>query len=100
MTVYLIAKLKITDREEYGLYEAGFMEIFDQYKGSLLSVDEEPEIIEGSWDGTRSVLTSFPSAQDAKDWYESEAYQNLVKHRFAASTGDIIQVRGLDEMMG
>lgn len=100
MTVYFIVKIKITDREEYGRYEAGFMEIFDKYKGSLLSVDEEPTTIEGSWDATRSVLASFPSAQDAKDWYESDAYQALVKHRFAASKGDIIQVKGLDEMMG
>jgi hypothetical protein len=31
MTVYAIARLSIADRERYGVYERGFMEIFSRY---------------------------------------------------------------------
>ena len=88
------------DREEYGKYEEGFMEIFDKYEGELLSVDENPEVMEGSWAATRSVLASFPSAEAAKAWYESDEYQTLAQHRFAASSANLIMVPKLDQMPG
>ena len=98
MTVYLIGKITIKDRDEYANYEAGFMDIFGQYEGKLLAVDESPEVIEGSWVTTRTVLTSFPSKDAAKAWYQSEAYQSLAKHRWAASNSDIAILTGMDEM--
>ena len=93
MTVYLIAQLKIHDRERYAEYESGFIDIFSQYKGTLLSVDEAPGRLEGEWDFTRTVLIQFPTKDDADAWYYSTEYQNLVKHRFAASDGNIVMIR-------
>ena len=96
MTVYTIARITIEDRDEYAKYEAGFMDIFQKYDGTLLSVDEAPEVLEGEWSATRSVLISFPTKQAMKDWYNSEEYQALAKHRFAASNGEVLVVAGLD----
>lgn len=96
MTVYTIARITIEDRDEYAKYEAGFMEIFQKYDGTILSVDEAPEVLEGEWSATRSVLISFPSNEAMKDWYNSDEYQALAQHRFAASSADIIVVAGLD----
>jgi uncharacterized protein (DUF1330 family) len=62
MTVYVVALLDITDRQEYGLYGDGFMEIFSRYGGQVLAVDESPTVVEGEWPHTRTVLLSFPSA--------------------------------------
>jgi uncharacterized protein (DUF1330 family) len=42
------------------------------------------------------VLVEFPSKEDALDWYESEEYQSLAKHRFASSKSNIVIVSGLD----
>jgi len=94
MSVYLIAQLNIQDREEYSAYEAGFMDIFARYDGKLLSVDEAPEILEGECTFTRTVLIEFPSKAAADAWYHSEAYQALAQHRFAASDGNIIMIKG------
>ena len=47
MSHYIIAQIEIADREEYGKYESGFMDIFIKYQGKLLSVDEEPQLLEG-----------------------------------------------------
>ncbi|HEX7562791.1 MAG TPA: DUF1330 domain-containing protein [Bradyrhizobium sp.] len=49
MTVYALALLNIADRERYGVYQSGFMEIFSRYSGKLLAVDEAPTVKEGDW---------------------------------------------------
>jgi uncharacterized protein (DUF1330 family) len=95
MTVYTIALLNITDREEYALYGQGFMEIFRQYGGELLAVEENPTILEGEWPHERTVLLSFPDAEAMNRWYESPAYQALAQHRFKASTAQIVMINGI-----
>ena len=48
MTAYVLAQINIHDRSRYGDYEAGFMDIFAKYQGTLLSVDEAPEVLRES----------------------------------------------------
>ena len=95
MTAYVLAQINIHDRSRYGDYETGFMAIFAKYQGNLLSVDEAPEVLEGEWPYTRTVLIGFPSSQDAKDWFMSEDYQELAKHRHAAAQSHCVIVQGL-----
>ena len=95
MTVYVVALLDITDRQEYGLYGDGFMEIFNKYAGQLLAVDETPTVVEGDWPHTRTVLLSFPSAEEMDRWYRSAEYQALAQHRFKGSTARIAMIQGL-----
>lgn len=95
MTVYIVASINIDDREQYGQYEAGFMDIFARYNGQMLSVDESPQVLEGEWAATRTVLIAFPSREDALAWYQSDAYQTLAQHRFDASQADIALLQGL-----
>ncbi|MGD1934225.1 MAG: DUF1330 domain-containing protein [Candidatus Phaeomarinobacter sp.] len=96
MTVYVSGHISIHDREEYAKYEAGFMEVFQKFKGSVLAVDEAPTTLDGTWSATRFVLLSFPSKDDVMAWYNSDSYQTIVKHRFAASTMDAIISAGMD----
>jgi len=95
MTVYAVALLNITDREEYARYTQGFMDIFDRYGGQVLAVEEEPTVIEGDWPHTRTVLASFPSAEALDSWYRSPEYQALAQHRFNAATTRLVTQRGL-----
>jgi uncharacterized protein (DUF1330 family) len=100
MSAYIIAQLQIHDRERYAEYEAGFMDIFQRFEGTLLAVDEAPQTIEGDWNWTRTVLIEFPSDAQAKEWYRSDAYQTLAQHRWAASDGNIVMIRGLESPAG
>ena len=97
MSVYLIAQIDIRDRAGYAHYEAGFMDIFADYGGRLLSVDESPACLEGSWEFTRTVLAEFPSAEEARRWYFSDAYQELAGHRFAASRANLVMIKGMGD---
>lgn len=56
MTVYIIAKFTIHDRSEYDQYESGFAEVFAKFDGKMLSVDEDPMVLSGDWQATRSVI--------------------------------------------
>ena len=90
MSAYIIAKIQIKDREVYARYEEGFMSIFEKYEGELLTVDEAPTVLEGSWPETRTVIARFKDKETALKWYESEEYQEIVQYRLHASTADII----------
>lgn len=94
MTSYVVAQITINDREQYAQYEAGFIDIFNQFGGQILAVDESPTIVEGQWPHTRTVLLRFDNLESAKAWYHSEAYQSLATHRWQASVADIAFVQG------
>jgi uncharacterized protein (DUF1330 family) len=93
MTVYIISRLTIHDRSEYDKYENQFEEVFAKFDGKLLSVDEDPLILAGEWEATRSVLIEFPSRVAALTWMQSDDYQRISKHRNAGSTLSSIIVK-------
>lgn len=95
MTVYAIALLKIHDRDGYRTYEQGFMEIFARSPGRLLAVDEAPNVVEGEWPWTRTVLLEFPDQASLDAWYRSDDYQALAQHRFGAADGSLAVVSAL-----
>ena len=96
MSVYLIAQIEIHDRNEYNQYEAGFLEIFSKYKGEILAVEEDPNLLEGEWPYTRTVLIRFPDEDETMRWYKSDEYQMLAQHRFKSSRANLILAKGFE----
>jgi uncharacterized protein (DUF1330 family) len=96
MSVYIMASIAVEDWNEYGKYQEGFLDVFVKYKGEILAVSDEPEVIEGEWPFTRAVLLKFPTREDARSWYESPAYQAIAKHRWSASRASIVAVEGFE----
>ena len=96
MKHYFVAQIKIHDPKEYEKYLDKFDDIFSKFKGEFLSIDESPALLEGAWDYTKSVLIEFNSKKDFEDWYYSEDYQKILRHRLTASKCDTILVEGVD----
>ncbi|MFC2138800.1 DUF1330 domain-containing protein, partial [Bacteroidota bacterium] len=96
MSYYFIAQIKINDNEEYQKYIDKAKGKFKKYKKEYLVVDNDPQIIEGNWDYTRTVLIKFDSQEAFNDWYYSEDYQEILKHRLKGADCDTILVKGLD----
>ena len=94
MSVYLVAQLDIHDRDTYAKYGSAFMDIFNLYGGKLLSVEEAPEVLEGAWGYSRTVLLEFPSEERAHAWYSSADYQAIAQHRRAASSANLVLIQG------
>lgn len=97
MSVYVIAQTRIHDRERYAQYGAGLMDIFLRLGDKLLDVDEEPQVLEGEWLHSSSVLLPFDTKAQLDVWYFSPAYQALAEHRWAASVADIAVLEGLSQ---
>ena len=95
MPAYVIAQIDIHDRPEYEKYVAGFPAVFAEHEGEMLVVSEAPNVVEGAWPYTRTVVIKFPSAAAARSWYESPAYQEIARHRQAGATTNAIVVEGL-----
>lgn len=92
---YFIAQIKLNDHKEYQKYIDRADEIFNRYRGQYLAVDNETEVIEGNWDYSRSVIIQFECKKDFEEWYYSEAYQEILKHRLKGAACDSILVKGL-----
>jgi len=95
MSYYLIAQIRINDESEYQEYINGSVEIFGKYNGKYLVVDNEPVLLEGDWNYTRTVLIRFDSMDDFDAWYKSDEYQKILQHRLKAADCDTILVKGL-----
>ncbi|PZQ54892.1 MAG: DUF1330 domain-containing protein [Phenylobacterium zucineum] len=95
MTCYLVGRIAIHDRERYGRYAAAFMPVLKQYGGRLLVSEENPEPLEGDWDGRKLVLLAFEDREAALRWSSSPEYQEIAKDRIAGSDAIVLLAEGL-----
>jgi uncharacterized protein (DUF1330 family) len=97
MPVYFYANIRVKDEAEYEKYLARVDEVFEKYKGEYLVVDESPELLEGSWDFTKSVLIKFESREEFRRWYYSEEYQQILKYRLRGADSDVVLLHGIED---
>ena len=62
---------------------------------TLLSFDQKPEVLEGSWHGSQTIVLGFESVDAAREWYHADAYQEAAKLRQAAADCNAVIVSGL-----
>jgi uncharacterized protein (DUF1330 family) len=62
---------------------------------TLLSFDPKPEVLEGKWHGPQTVVLEFESVDAAREWYNSDAYQEAAKLRQSAADCNGVIVAGL-----
>ena len=81
MPAYLVfIRTKTIDQKELETYWDGIKATMEGHSIELLVAYGAHEVLEGDpIEGI--VIARFPTVQAAKDWYCSEAYQNVAKHR-------------------
>ena len=86
MAVCVIVQLKMTDRAAaYDRYQARFLDVFKKFNGRLLSADDHPAVLEGTWDRDKLVLMSFPDEVAFHAWAGSSEYLEISKDRKAGA---------------
>lgn len=95
MSCYFVAKIRITDYTEYQNYLNGTDQVFAEFNGKYLAVDQNPLALEGAWNHDRVVIIEFPDEGSLLNWYGSDAYQNILKHRLAGAYCETVLVHGL-----
>jgi len=89
-------QLKMTDRAAYDRYQARFFDVFKKFSRQLLSADENPAVLEGTWDRDKLVLMSFPDEAAFRAWGSSAEYLEISKDRKAGATAVVLLAKGFD----
>lgn len=92
---YWVARVDVTDLEQYRRYVAANAEAFAEYGARFLVRAGDFQAPEGT-SRSRNVVIEFPSYQAAIDCYHSPAYQEAMKLRLPVSTSDLVIVEGYD----
>ncbi len=92
---YWIARIDVTDPERYKAYIAANAQPLKKYGARFLVRAGRFENPEGS-SRARNVVIEFPSYQAALDCWRSLEYQEAIKLRQPASTGDLVIIEGYD----
>jgi uncharacterized protein (DUF1330 family) len=77
MSVYLVARGRITDQEMHDEYVARAVETIPS-DARIVSFDLASEVIEGEPADERTVIIEFPSREAFRAWYDSPAYQDVL----------------------
>lgn len=96
MSAYAIGHLIPADRphDEVLDYLERIQATLDPYRGRFLVHGASVEVKEGRWPGT-IVIIGFPGMTEARGWYDSAAYQELIPLRTRHLAGDTILVDGV-----
>ena len=92
---YWIARVDVTDAEQYKAYVAANAGPFKAFGARFLVRAGRFENPEGS-SRTRNVVIEFPSYRAALDCWQSPEYQAALQLRLAASSIDLVIIEGYD----
>lgn len=91
---YVILTEDIHDREAMDAYGLASGPSMIEHGGRPLIVDENVEVLEGQWHGTRTVVIEYESVEKAREWYHSASYQAVRHQRHAAADSNVIIAAG------
>ncbi len=94
MPAYMIARIEVTDPDEYMRYAKQTVELAAEYGGKFLTKGGPMKQLEG--DGpSRHVIVEFADMAAAEAWYTSDAYQKILPIALASSRRDLVLVEGV-----
>jgi uncharacterized protein (DUF1330 family) len=68
----------------------------EPFGGRFIVHGGEFESLEGAWPGTLIVI-EFSDREQARAWYKSDAYQEILTLRTGNSQSDVILIDGVDD---
>jgi uncharacterized protein (DUF1330 family) len=91
---YILFTEAIRDQAGMDAYSAPAVTSMMQAGGQPIVVADGPEVLEGEWHGSRTVLLEFESVEAAKAWYTSSEYQAAIPLRQAAADCNVVLLPG------
>jgi uncharacterized protein (DUF1330 family) len=92
---YVIFTEAIKDPEGMKAYGQAAAPSIGASGAAVLAVNQAAEVLEGQWHGQQTVILEFESAEAARAWYESDAYQKAIPLRQAAADTNAVIITGL-----
>mgnify|MGYP002868953685 CR=1 FL=1 len=80
--VYMVGIIDVKDFQSYAeQYGVPVGEMFAEVGAEIVAASTEAEVLEGNWEGNWSVIVKVPSADVARDLYNSDKYAPFKKAR-------------------
>ena len=98
MAYVIVTVSAMHDRAMNEEYVRRFLPLIRSVGGSVLAVDESPEVKEGTWNVVRTALLFFPTVADANRFYHSSEYQEILPLRLKSVDITVVILRGVEEM--
>jgi len=95
MPAYLIARINVTDPEQYKKYIAVTPGILAGFAARFITRGGETVTLEGPEETSRVVIVEFPSLDTAREFYASPEYQEAIKIREGAAEVSMVVVAGV-----
>lgn len=93
---YVIVTEEISDQARFDAYSRSAVPTVMQYGGNPIIVNDDVEVLEGQWHGSRTLVIEFESVAAAKTWYQSAEYQSVVGERHASADSNLVIVGGFE----
>ena len=95
MPAYVIAEVDVIDPAGFDEYRKGVPATIAAYGGRYLARGGALEPLEGGWTPKRMVVLEFPSMAQAKAWYTSAEYRDLMALRQRTTRSKVVLLEGL-----
>ena len=93
---YVVLTEAIHDPAGMEAYGRASMASLVEHGGRPLVVEENVEVLEGEWHGTRTVVVEYQSVEQARAWYASPSYQEALPLRQAAADCNVVILTGFE----
>lgn len=94
MSVYIIARITVTNPQDYQTYASQTVATAEKFGGRFLAKGGAQDVLEGICPD-RHVIIEFPDRATALDWYSSDAYRRILPIAMSSSERDIVLVDGI-----
>ena len=95
MAAYVITVIEIADPEGFARYREMVVGTIDPFGGRYIARGGAISALEGDWNPERVVIAEFPSAAQARAWWDSPAYAAAKVQRQASANTRMIIVEGV-----
>jgi uncharacterized protein (DUF1330 family) len=95
MPAYVVVDVEVTDPVRYEEYKQLAPPAIAAYGGRYLARGGRVDTLEGTWAPSRLVIVEFPTAAQAKAWWNCEEYREAKALRHATARSQMIVVEGV-----
>jgi len=95
MPAYIIARVNVTDPEQYAKYRAVTPAAVAAFGGKFIVRGGDMDTLEGPEETNRVVVLEFESMDKAREFYNSDLYQAAIALRQPASEAQFVLLDGV-----
>jgi uncharacterized protein (DUF1330 family) len=95
MATFVVVEISIHDPATYERYKQLAPPAIAAYGGRYLVRGGAMEVLEGSWNPPRLAILEFPTAERAREWWNSPEYAEAKALRQASTHTKMVLVEGV-----